>query len=92
MLSAADAAMAGRGWDRLVGVLHGHELVAVYAPREIRSAQDVKFCLVVMDGRELIVAAARGNLEPLADLAWRRAAPRLRIGSVNGRSGVGKDS
>lgn len=69
MLSAADAAMTGRSWDRLVGVMNRHELVALYVPREVRSAREVKICLVVVNGRELVVAGARSDLEPLAELA-----------------------
>jgi len=69
MLSAADAAMAGRGWERLVGVVDRHELVAIYLPREMKSVRDVNACLVVMNGRELVVAGGRSDLEPLIQFA-----------------------
>ena len=42
MLSAADKTMAGRGWDRVVGVMHRRELVAVYVPGQVRSTRNVK--------------------------------------------------
>ena len=71
MLSEADQAMGGRGWERLVGVLDRSELVAVYVPRKIRSARDVRVCVAVMDKRQLVIATARGNLEPLVELAAR---------------------
>jgi len=73
ILRAADKAMTDRGWDRIVGVLNGRELVAIYAPREIRSPRNVKVCLVTVNERELVVASARSNLEPLMELACNHA-------------------
>jgi hypothetical protein len=78
MLSAADKTMAGRGWDRVVGVMNRHELVAVYVPVKIHSTRNMKVCLLTVTGRELIVASARSNLEPLMELAWDRANQHLR--------------
>ena len=69
MLAAADAAMAGRGWDRVVGVMDGQDLVAVYLPDEIASARRMKCCVMVFDGREMVVVSARANLEPLIEYA-----------------------
>ena len=69
MLAAADAAMAGRGWDRVVGVMDGRDLVAVYLPDEIASARRMKCCVMVFDGREMVVVSARANLEPLLEYA-----------------------
>ena len=79
ILRAADKAMTDRGWDRIVGVVNGRELVAIYAPREVRSTRNMKVCLVTVNERELVVASARSNLEPLMELAfnqldWRRKA------------------
>ena len=73
MLSAADKTMAGRGWDRVVGVMNRRELVAVYVPAQVRSTRNVKVCLVTVNGEELVVASARSNLEPIMELAWNRA-------------------
>lgn len=67
-LNAADKAMKSHGWDRIVGVATERELVAVYCPRKI-SSRAVKCCVLVFQGRELIVASASGNLESLFDLA-----------------------
>src|SRR6266550_4117947 len=64
MLSAADKAMAGRGWDRVVGVMNENEFVAIYVPRQAGSTRNVKVCFVVMNRQELVVASARSNLEP----------------------------
>jgi len=73
MLSAADKTMAGRGWDRVVGVMDRRELVAIYVPVQVRSTRNVRVCLLTVDGQELVVASARSNLEPLMALAWNRA-------------------
>ena len=78
MLSAADKTMADRGWDRVVGVMNRRELVAVYVPGQVRSTRNVKFCLVAVNGQELVVASARSNLEPLMEMAWNRANHRQR--------------
>jgi len=72
MLADADQAMARRGWDRLVTVSEARELVAVYVPANVRSPSNVKICLVALNGRELVVASARSNLEPLMELAFKR--------------------
>ena len=81
MLAKADQAMSRRGWDRVVGVMNEREFVAVYVPNHVRSTRNVKICVVVMDGQELVVASARGNLEPLMEIAFSRAPWRLVGGS-----------
>jgi len=73
MLSAADKTMAGRGWDRVVGVMDRRELVAIYVPGQVHSTRNVKVCLLTVDGQDLVVASARSNLEPLMEMAWNRA-------------------
>lgn len=72
LLSSADVAMAGRGWDRFVTVANRHEMVAVYVPKEVRSARNVKVCLVVLDSRQMVVASARSDLDPLLKIAFDR--------------------
>lgn len=73
MLQCADEAMAKRGWYRMAGAAHGHELVAVYLPEEIRSPSNVKVCVAVLERDQLVIVRARGNLEPL--LAWAQSQP-----------------
>lgn len=87
LLSAADEAMARRGWDRVVGVMNPHELVAVYVPRNVRTARDLKACLAVMDRGQLVVASVRSNLEPLLELAnhhpeWRPGRRPLQLSAA----------
>jgi hypothetical protein len=64
MLAAADTAMTARGWDRVVGVIDGPNLLTVYMPGQTTSARRLKCCVMVFDGRQMIVASARANLEP----------------------------
>jgi len=78
MLSAADKTMTERGWDRVVGVMNQRELVAIYLPAKASSTQNLKLCLLVMNGEEVVVASARSNLEPLMELASNRLNLRLR--------------
>ena len=68
-LVRADKAMSARGWERVVGLSKEREFVAVYCPKRGVSSRDLKCCVVVFDGRDLVVASARGNLEPLLDIA-----------------------
>ena len=67
MLGAADSAMNGRGWDRVVAVLDGDDMVAVYVSSKTTSCSRIECCVVVFDGEQMIVAAARANLQPLLD-------------------------
>jgi hypothetical protein len=78
MLAGVEKAMSARGWERLLVVGNGDDLVAVYVPSRPCSIRDVKFCLAVRSGRELIVGSARGNLEPLTELLLNRAKSEIR--------------
>lgn len=73
LLTAADKAMARRGWDRLVGVVNQREVVAVYVRHDVRSTRNVKVCLVALNGEKLVVVSIRSNLEPLMEIAWNRS-------------------
>jgi len=72
ILSAADKAMARRGWDRMVGVAKENELVAVYVPRKGISPGRMRACVMVLHDRDLVVVSARGNLKPLLEIANKR--------------------
>jgi hypothetical protein len=72
MFVAADKAMKRCGWERIVGVAKGTQFVAVYMPRNARSLQRMDCSVVVLNERDLVVAGARGNIEPLLDLAQRK--------------------
>jgi hypothetical protein len=71
-LAAADKAMRGRGWTRIVGVVKAGDLVAIYMPAKARASGHVKCCLMVLHERDLVIGAVRGNLDPLLELAARK--------------------
>ena len=73
ILRAADKAMTGRGWDRIVGVLNPRELVAIYVPRQVRSTRNLKVCVLTANDDQFVVASARSDLEPLMEIAFNRA-------------------
>ncbi len=76
MLAAADSAMTARGWQRVVGVMDGRDLVAIYLPDKNISVHRVKCCVMVFDGEEMVLVSARGNLEPILTYALNH--PNLR--------------
>ncbi len=73
MLTAADSAMTVRGWERVVGVMDGHNLVAVYVPGKNISAHRLKCCVLVLDGKEMVLVSVQGNPEPLLQYAFDQA-------------------
>jgi len=77
--AAADKAMRRRGWERIVGVSQQNQFVAVYAPRHLRSASNVSICVAVLNDRDFVVVSARGDLQPLLDIAERRLHERGRL-------------
>ena len=60
------------GLERIVGVAQGRQFVAVYMPRNLRSAKRMECCVAVLNEQDLVVTSARGNLEPLLALATQR--------------------
>jgi hypothetical protein len=73
VLADADRVMRPRGWERIVTVQNRQELVMIYLPSQIQSARDVKICVLTQQGRDLVVASARSNLEPILELAARKS-------------------
>jgi hypothetical protein len=82
MFTAADKCMRRRGWERIVGVARSRQFVAVYMPRNLRTAKRMECCIAVLNEQDLVVVSARGNLEPLLELATQhlrdRGGPRGR--------------
>ena len=77
LLTRADKAMAARGWERIVGVVQEHDLVAIYMPKKKASLHNLRCCVAVFSGRDLVVVSARGNLEPILELAQKHLEPEL---------------
>jgi hypothetical protein len=71
MLVTADSAMTARGWERLVGVIDARDLVAVYIPKAV-SARRLKCCVLVFDGKQMVLVSAQGNLQPILEYALAR--------------------
>ena len=69
MLAAADKAMTSRGWDRVVGVIDGDNLITVYISEKTTSARRLECCVMVFDGEQMILASALANLQPLVQIA-----------------------
>jgi hypothetical protein len=72
VFTATDKAMKGRGWERIVGVAQGRQFVAVYMPRNLKSLKRMACFVAVLNQRDLVVASARGNVQPLLDLAMQQ--------------------
>ncbi|MGH7994462.1 MAG: hypothetical protein ACREDQ_13150, partial [Limisphaerales bacterium] len=69
MLADADSAMTARGWARVVGVMEGKKLVAIYLPGKNVSVHHLKCCVMVFDGKEMVLVSVQGNPEPLITYA-----------------------
>jgi hypothetical protein len=76
MLAAADSTMTARGWERVVGVLDGKDLVAIYLQGKKVSVHHLKCCVMVFDGKEMVLVSVQGNPEPL--ITYALAQPGLR--------------
>lgn len=79
VLTATDEAMARKGWERVVGVVEGDahmgdEIIGIYAPRTLKSDDELSLAIFVLEDRQLITVAARCRLEPLIELASRHGA------------------
>jgi hypothetical protein len=77
ILAEADKAMEARGYDRLVGVIHEKQLVAVYVPHDMNSAHDLKASVLVLDGKQLVCATARADARDLVQLAMSKVREEL---------------
>ena len=77
VLIEADLAMNKRGCERIVGVLDNEQLIAVYVPRNTSSHRKMSISVLVLTDRELICATARGDLEPVMQMALGKAQEHL---------------
>jgi hypothetical protein len=77
VLLRADKAMAKRGFDRIVGVADREDLVAVYIPRSMKSHRNMQVSVLVLNRTQLVCVKARGDLEPLMQIALDQANQHL---------------
>jgi hypothetical protein len=82
MLTVADNVMSARGWERVVGVLDGEQVVGVFLPARITSPSRMKCCVVVLDGRQLVVVSAHADLEPLLEFLRNQPEWRAKMRSL----------
>jgi hypothetical protein len=85
MLGVADGVMSARGWERVVSVLDGEQLVGVYLPAEMTSARRMKCCVMVLDGRQMVVVSARADLEPLMECLRNQTGLHAEVRSLASR-------
>ena len=77
VLARADKAMAKRGLDRIIGVADRDDLVAVYIPRSVQSHHNIHISVLVLNREQLVCVKARGDLEPVAQIALEQARQHL---------------
>jgi len=65
MMNAAERVMTARGWETLVRVMDGEDLVMICVPRSASSDKVLKCCVMVVDGDQLVIASAKADLGPL---------------------------
>ena len=68
LLAAGDGVLEPRGWDRVVGVVHGDDVVGVYAQDSARDPDDLHFCVLVRHGDRLVLAAIRCRAGPILEI------------------------
>jgi hypothetical protein len=71
IIADADARMTKRGWDRVVAVIDGKDAVAVYV--QSGPGSEISVSTLVINGRQMIAATGHGKLEPLFQLAMKKA-------------------
>jgi hypothetical protein len=73
MLAAMDGVLSPVGWERVVGVLEGEQMVGVYLRAGSSSTSQAQCCVVVDDGNQLVVVNVRADLNALLDLMHNQA-------------------
>lgn len=72
LLADADRVMQDFGRERVIVVLEGSQLVAVYLPSRSLTARSASGTVLVLDQNYLVVASATADLAPLFTLARRK--------------------
>ncbi len=85
LLAVADTWLNARGWERVVGVLDGEELVSVYVPSGAIAARQVKCCVLVFDGKQMVLVSARADVEPLWECLRSQIDLRAKVRSLAAR-------
>jgi hypothetical protein len=76
---AATRAMNDRSWDCIVSVTDRAQTVAIFVPRDFAASDDtLPACVLVVEGRNLVVVSARLAVEPLMALAQSQLGRQMR--------------
>jgi hypothetical protein len=76
ILEATDARMRRDGWERLLCAADGQNLVAVYVPSATTSLKRVKCSVLVLGGKQMVLASVQVNLHPLLQMPPERGLRR----------------
>ena len=71
LIEKVDKDMQRNGWERMVTVIEEGVLVLVFNSTKNQSPKDQRYCVVVSEGNNLILASVRGNWDPLMAYASR---------------------
>jgi hypothetical protein len=77
ILQDADRAMERQDCERLVGVIQENQLVAIYIPKSMKSARNLKASVLVLSDRQLVCATAHADARELIQLAMSKAHEKL---------------
>jgi hypothetical protein len=70
-IESTTSEMAARSWDRVLAVVDGRDTVAVFVPSDMQPDESLRICVAVFDGRELVVARTRLDLEPVMRVVFQ---------------------
>ena len=79
MLNAAERSMTARGWERLVRVMEGGDLVTIYVPKSTGSGQVLKCCVLVFDGDQMVIVSGKADLESLIQCGLEKLPGVLKV-------------
>jgi hypothetical protein len=75
----ATRAMNDRSWDCIVSVTDRAQTVAIFVPRDFAASDDtLPACVLVVEGRNLVVVSARLAVGPLVALAQSQIGRQMR--------------
>lgn len=64
LVKELDRRMETQGWERAVLTREKGNVVAIYNKANVRRADDLRVCVLVVDDREMVMVSARADLGP----------------------------
>jgi hypothetical protein len=65
---ATGQSLESEGWTRIVSFNENHQSVMVFMPNAARDTDELEVCVIVCDGRELVIVSATADSKPLVEL------------------------